>query len=269
MNKPVSLILVSILFVLLSRCTQAEALNDLDSEKEISMTIALTKLDVNDQSLELSSKIKNASDHEVWICDRVDFGHRFEVYMAKDDQTLMIRRRFAVPTVLLYYIPPEGQYVRLRPDEERTESLSLMVPVQQDLVFSVGVGTAKYATRVVLEVGFYDEDLPELIRSILEGAEKLGGATTNIGDYDTSLIARYFEGVLIADYFGGLSGFEEYYFKDSSEQLRIPYMHQVLGSEQVLSITIDGVSIPYGTQNSNEQSLQTSSSEPDKPDGFK
>jgi len=87
--------------------------------------------------------------------------------------------------------------------------------------------------------------LPGLIRGILEEAEKLGEATFNPNDRNISVIARYFKGLLIAGYFGGLSGFEEYYYKDSNDQLRIPYMHQALESEQVLRITVDGVLIPY------------------------
>ena len=226
-----------------------------DQNSDVSITI--TKFQVNDQTLELSWKIVNHSDHDVWICDSVGFGYRFEVYMATDDQTLMIRKRFEVPTAILYYVLPDSEYVRLRPDEERTESVSLTVPVQQDFVFTVGVGTAKRATRLILEVGFYDEDLPGLIRSILEEAEKIAGPTPNLDDHNISIIARYFEGLLIARYFGDLAGFEEYYYKDPSEQLRMPYMHQTLGSEQVLRATIDGVSIPYGEVSSADEPPQS------------
>ena len=227
MNRYI-LFIVLMVGVLSVMCQKA-AFGDVSAnEQDAAVTMTITKLQVNDQTLELSWKIVNSSDHDVWICDSVGFGHRFEVYMATDDKTLMIRKRFEVPTAILYYVLPDGGYVRLRPDEERTESMSLTMPVQQDFVFTVGVGTAKRATRLILEVGFYDEDLPGLIRSILEEAEKIAVPTPNLDDHTISIIARYFEGLLIARYFGGLAGFEEYYYKEPSEQLRMPYMHQTL-----------------------------------------
>jgi len=244
MSRSKILILTLTLWFSLTMCPQVVC--GQNGKEEAGVTIELTKLDVNDTTLDLSYKIKNISDHDVWVCDNVGFEKRYEVYIAQDDQTLMIRRRFEVPTYLLYYEPPEGQYFRLRPDEERAESLSLVVPVQRDFVFSGGFGTSKYARRLVLEIGFYNEDLPGLIRGILEEAEKLGGTTLNLDNRNTSIIERYFKGMLITRYFGGLSGFEEYY-QDSDKQLRIPYMHQALESEQVLRLEVDGVYIPYGS----------------------
>jgi len=53
---------------------------------------------VNDTKLELSYKIKNNTDHDVWICDSVNAGRTFniDVYLAEDAQTLVIMKRIDV-----------------------------------------------------------------------------------------------------------------------------------------------------------------------------
>jgi len=130
MSRSKILILTLILWISLTMCPQVEC--GQNGKEEAGVTIELTKLDVNDTTLDLSYKIKNNSDHEVWICDDVDFyltSIDFEVYLSEDEQTLLIRRRFDVPTIVYWPIWPYGRYVLLRSGQERTESLSLDVPV--------------------------------------------------------------------------------------------------------------------------------------------
>jgi hypothetical protein len=242
------------LCVFSSRCAQAGSANDPNNEEEKVVTIELTKLDVNDTNLELSYKIKNNTDHDVWICDDLSVYAEddFEVYLSEDEQSLLIRGRLDVPTALQWVQAPTGHYVLLRPGKERTESLSLAVPVESRRLFATTLGldpselpTSDHARRLVLEIGFYNEDLPKLIRDIIEMAEKLNCARLEPIEYDTAFFARYFKGIFVAKLFGGLSGFEGYWYEEGSEEIKIPYTWQRFGGEQVLRIEVDGVHIPY------------------------
>ena len=207
--------------------------------------IVLTKLEVTDRILELNYKIKNGSSHDVWFCDSlaVNFDIRFEVHMAEDDQTLLINRRCNVPTEFYFDQPPFGRYVHLRPGEERAESLSLTVPVFPLRLFTDNRPTAEYATCLALEIGFYNEDLPGLIRGIFEVADKLDYTNLDLSNCDPSIIERYFRGILVARYCGVLSGFNKNH-SDVSEQILIPHFCPILKDEQVLRLTVDDVFIP-------------------------
>ncbi len=227
---------------------QAENAADPNNAEEKVATIELTKLDVNDTALGLSYKIKNKTDHEVWICDDVSayLGMNFEVYLSEDEQSLLIRRRLNVPTIVQWAQWPYGRYVLLRPGQERNESLSLRVPVHPLRLFASGQATSDHARRLVLEIGFYNEDLPGMIRDILEMAEKLNCAHLELGEYVTPFFIRYFKGIWIAHVvFGGLSNFEEHVYQEGNEEIIIPYTRQNLDGEEVLRIEIDGVHIPY------------------------
>jgi len=218
---------------------------DLTDQNEVAaVMIVLTKLEITHQTLELGYKLKNTSDHDVWLCDTLnDLGARFEAYLAEDAHTLVIRRRLDVPAQVLWPFIPQGRYVRLRAGHERTESLSLTVPVHPHIVYAGGGANAEYATRLVLEIGFYNEDLPGLIRSIIEVAERLGCAPPTVKDYDSDIMRRYFSGLLIYGRFGGLSHFDKFH-KDVSEEFLTAYTDRLLG-EQVLRIAVENLYIPY------------------------
>jgi len=218
--------------------------NDLDS-----VIIALTHMDVNDTNFELSYKIKNNTDHDVWICDDVSVmtATDFEVYLSEDEQSLLIRRRHDVPTNAYFVALPVGRYVLLRSGQEWSESLSLDVPIGPTHLFASGLATSDHARRLVLEIGFYNEDLPGMIRDILEMAEKMNCASLEPGEYTRDFFIRYFKGIWIAEMLGGLSHFEEYMYNEGSEEIKIPYFRYSRQNfnEQVLRIEVDGVYIPY------------------------
>jgi hypothetical protein len=248
MSRNIYLMLALTLCVFSPRCAQAESEADPNNEEGKVPTIELTKLDVNDTNLELSYKIKNNTDHNVWICDDVDVftTFDFEVYLSEDEQSLLIRRRLDVPTAWTWASSPDGRYVLLRSGQERNESLSLAVPVDPQRVFTSKLATSDHGIRLVLEIGFYNEDLPGAIRDVLEMAEKLNCARLEHSEYETAFFMRYFEGIWIAhQLFGGLSDFEEYTYKEGSEEIKIPYTWQKFSGEQVLRIEVDGVHIPY------------------------
>jgi len=234
--------------VFFPKCAQAESVDDPNNAEGEIVTTELTKLDVNDTNLELSYKIKNNTDHDVWICDNVDVDTTFdfEVYLSEDEQSLLIRRRFDVPTAWIWAFGVAGRYVLLRSGQERNESVSLAVPVVPRRVFASELSTSDHARRLVLEIGFYNEDLPGRIRDILKMAEKLNCARLDYSESSTPFFLRYFEGIWIAHHlFGGLSQFEEYTYKEGSEEIEIPYTRQKFNGEQVLRIEVDGVHIPY------------------------
>ncbi|MHC4434086.1 MAG: Hint domain-containing protein [Planctomycetota bacterium] len=248
MNKSAILITALGLCVFFARFTAAQPPKDVNDPQGPGVTMALTRLDVNDTELELSYKIKNDTDHNVWICDNVDVYTTldFEVYLDEDEQSLLIRRRLDVPTAWQWISCPYGRYVLLRSGQERNESLSLAVPVQPRRLFASELETSDHAGRLVLEIGFYNEDLPKTIRDILEMAEKLNCTRLEHSESSTAFFIRYFEGIWIAHWlFGGLSNFEKYTYQEGNEEIKIPYTWQKFSGEQVLRIEVDGVHIPY------------------------
>lgn len=222
-------------------------LKRVDDQNDVEeVMIELVELDVNDTNLELNYKIKNNSDHDVWICDRVDdysdSRFSFEAYLAEDAKTLVIRKRLDVPILLRWNMIPVGRYLRLRPGQEKTESLSLTLPVRPRLVYTFEQANAERASRLVLEIGFYNEDLIGLIRSIIEVAERLD-CVADLDDYYSDIVRRYFKGSLIPVRFGSLSHFDEKY-NDMSEELLTSSTEELLG-EEVLQIVVEDLSIPY------------------------
>jgi hypothetical protein len=207
---------------------------------------------VNNQRLELSWKIRNNTDHDVWVLvsQTPEYTYVYDVFMDSDAKTLVLRRRFNLPEGQGWEHLPRARHVRLRPDQEITESVSLPLPVKSDAVFDRLRGNAEFAKRLAVEIGYYDEDLPGLILQIVEMAEQLNcdiGLDSPIHDpYDMDVRRRFFGGVFVARVFY-LESFE--YFRNSvtsgGDEIFIPYMWQTLEGEQVLRATIDGVSIPY------------------------
>jgi hypothetical protein len=105
MNIPAKLYLFIIICILFTNCIQADDANNLDVEQNSDVSIAITHFEVTDANLELGWKITNNTDHDVWICDTINAYNpnykQFEVYMPENNQTLLIRRRLDVPSVLV------------------------------------------------------------------------------------------------------------------------------------------------------------------------
>ena len=131
MNKPVTLILTLSLTLILTvwisffrypEIAYAQDGDVLPDQNDVEPVImALTHLDVNDQIpdindqisdvngqawdvnnpiLKLRWKIKNGSEHDIWICKDIkiyETGYDEEVYLDGDNKTLLIRRRLDVP----------------------------------------------------------------------------------------------------------------------------------------------------------------------------
>ena len=206
-------------------------------------TINVTKLAMSGTKLVLSYDINNLSDRDVWICDGLTNASRWihsEMYLADDDQTLTIRRRLDVPSDREWFRPPFGRYIRLRPSEKRHESLSFIVPVAEDTsVFAnershrLSEGHA-CATRLAIEIGFYEGDLPERIMKVLREAEgrrimdnlRLPGSTF------------LFEGRVL-----DFDGLRER-MRERDEEVAIPYTYQRFKGEKVAKTSVAGLQIP-------------------------
>ena len=235
-----------IMFIALSLCilpamqTQAKTDDNTVVNNNVGTPkIAMTKLDINDKTLKLSYKIRNDSEQDIWVCENVEVDGEwdFETYLDDDNQTLAIRRRLDVWANLESYRQRVGMYFRLRAGEDRAGSLSLTVPVHPRNVYEAGRPTKglEYATRLVIEIGYYSGDLPEMIRGIIEKAEK----TSN-----TSLDRNL---VMIKRCLGDIQYFFNEINKDLNltEKILIPYNWQSLKGEHILRITVDGLLIPY------------------------
>ena len=244
MSRTICLMLALTLCFFSSRCAQAENSDDPNNEDGKVVTIELTKLDVNDTILELSWKIVNNSDHDVWICD--NYVDRF---MNKDNKTLVIRRRFDLPVrkgLILERGWGRSRYVRLSPGQEKPEFFSLSLPVQPYQIFTGESGIAQYTERLALEISFYDEDLPRLILEIVEIADHIN-CDLSVGyfGFRTDVSNRFFGGPMIALLFKHLLDFEsnvELAYDDG--EMWMPHMDGVHMGEQVLRLMVDGVSIP-------------------------
>jgi len=134
---------------------------------EATPVIALTMLDVNDQTLRLRYKIMNRSDHNIWVCEGVDTAGKpdpngSEVYVDNDARSFGIAKRIEAPLQVQYVRPPdiEGRYVRLAPGQERIQSLSLALPVKRRTLLTARGPDIEYATRLLLKIGSYDEYPP-------------------------------------------------------------------------------------------------------------
>jgi len=213
-----------------------------DNSKEIGVTIELTKLEVSDSFLGLSYKISNGSDREAWVCN--DVGHiPFEVFLTYDKQTLLIRKRLDVPSRTRWRGPsPVGTYVRIAPGASLTESVQIALPVSPNTEYAFEYTTefAQPVRHLALEIGYYDEDLPALIHSIIGVAEK-SGLTSR--DVPANILNTYFRGLVVR---GGLAGFD-LVNKDPYDRglVYVNYSYQALTGEKILRVDVNDVAVPY------------------------
>lgn len=221
-------------------------------------TIMLTRFGITDGAIQLEYHVRNESDHEIWICDSAyETGEQykvFEAFMDHRNHTFIIRKRLDVPMLnpIDWFFPPHGRYVRLGPGESRSESISHILPLYADTVYhdareEQGV---EYATRLLIEIGFYDEDLPGKIRAILREADRFSGTFSYDWYPCDGMVNDFFAGLAVKTYIGG--GLE--WFNQQSRShiekgtLVIPYTYQALKGERILSIAVDGLALPYDSQ---------------------
>ena len=241
MIRSISLIVTLTLCVLLTRSTQVEHGSGSPFKNEATtVSIALTELKVTDKILELRYNIRNDSKQDIWICEALNRFGAFEVVMAEDNETLLIRRRLDLPMKNTSLgDQPLGQYVRLCPGESHIESLLLYLPVRPRPMFWGRIlgNDIKQVKRLKIEMGFYSGDLRGMIFSMLDEEEKRDKKPYVIPIYPKT-IRDWFRGSL---YFT-LDAEGE---RNREEQVLIPWTDQTLKGEQVLRTTVDDILIPY------------------------
>ncbi|UCD00295.1 MAG: hypothetical protein JSW66_10515 [Phycisphaerales bacterium] len=255
MNKSANLIMALGWCVFLASSTATQPLADANDPQDAGVQMTLTHLSVSDRTLDLSWKITNNTDHDVWICDNLSQDPSvsvFEKFLDKDGKTLVLRRRFDLPMrehLLFKYPPLSSRYVRLRAGQEKFNSVSLPVPVLPYRISAGQSANSECAGRLAVEIGFYDENLPRLILHVVEIAEKLN-YDLNVGFPDSNdlrIVDRFFGGWSISNGFKNLLGFSDSVASAASggDELNIPYMGKVLDGERVLHIEVDNLAIPY------------------------
>ena len=243
MNKWLILFLMLSLDIMQAIQLQAQTYTHSSIKKNTdNLTITINKLDVNDSKLKLSYEIKNISELDVWICDDTGFDipYDFEVILSEDNQILTIRRRLDVPVSpnIALFRRPRGKYIRLRPGEKQDEYLSVNTPLDAKYVFDLRrpkpiPRSCFYVPRLAIEIGYYVGNLPEMILNMIEEADKT--YLNNVGT--TPPILKTFGGALSFNY--SREG-----LRNRDQEIVIPYTHQQLKGEEVLSTVINKLNIP-------------------------
>jgi hypothetical protein len=145
-------------------------------------TISVTKLDINDEALNLVYEIRNDSEDHAWILvgwyqlHDSTFGMAARLQMAEDGHTLTISARFNRPSSGGGPAALFGRFVRLRPGDSQTESIFIRLPAypapQSGHVGQQEQGI-KHATRLAIELGYYQDNLSEKILKTLKPHENV------------------------------------------------------------------------------------------------
>lgn len=220
----------------------AEGAKEPDMNEGAAVAMEITELDVNDSTLTLGYKIVNGTDRDAWVCDKIG-PMAFEVFLTADKQTLLIRKRLDVPSSRMWRDIPVGRYVRMAPGESLAESVQITLPASPRIQYANEYATesAQPVGRLALEIGYYDEDLPALIHSILDVAKKSGLTSA---DVPVEILDTYFRGLRVR---GVLGSFDQM-TPDPYGQgyVNIFFSSQALTGEKILRADVNDVSIPYG-----------------------
>ena len=210
--------------------------------RDAGVTMEITKLEVDASTLALSWSIKNGSDRDAWVCTRVG-PIPFEVFLASDKQTLVIRKRLDVPRTQIWDRPLRiGEYVHVAAGTSLPESVQIALPVTPSVVHAVASAPepGQAVRRLALEIGYYDEDLPALIHSILAVAEKSGLTLLDVPD---NILDTYFRGVRVRMALGSFDRLNPDPYGEG--RVDILYSDQALTGEKILRVDVNDVSIPY------------------------
>jgi hypothetical protein len=239
MNRQATLIAALLLFIPPAVQIQAKSRDNIAGP-----TIAVTKLDVTKKDVKLSWEIKNDSRRDIWVLAGLDRSEiTTSVFMAEDNQTLLVRRRLDLPArpERASFPTCDGRYIRLRPGGTQAESVSLAVPVHCEP--GIGVGGRKFrglehASRLRIEIGYYAGNMPAMVRRSLEEDQKNPHIVPCVDPSYPNTITGWF---------GGLRGFNRLneLLRWRDDELLIPYTSQAFTGEQVLRATAGHQDIPY------------------------
>ncbi len=236
-------ILLTILFSLsVHPVYSKEEYNEIPNLNTTGVKIAIGSFKLNNEKLEIRYQIQNNSNKNIWICEDIDINNSrdFEVFLLEDVQTLMIRRRLDVPSIFRES-PTIGSYVRLHPSQTRSESLSVNIPVYPCAVFSVaGMKERDNFQNLILEIGYYNEDFPQKINSIINEVEKVeyeSGPIPIIKIDDLGIRIDYFTAELFKTHNDNIN--------NAIDHIKIPYTYDVIKGGQSVKLKIEGLDIPF------------------------
>lgn len=248
MNKQ-TIITAALLFcILVSISTQAKPDGKAVADDKLDApSILVTKLDINDESLQLFYEIRNNTKHDIWTFEGVggyDIGA--EVFMEEDNQTLLIRTRLDIPAYPDTTTPSfDGRYIHLAPGRSLSESVSLPIPVRPCYGFG---GWSKdtghpHATRLAFEIGYYVGDLRDIIRTRLAKEKISDSKKSPVYSDNSKKLSNWFPGIGVLTFNKMNEG-----LRSKDEEVLIPYTDKLLKGERPLRITIDSLRIPYMKQ---------------------
>ena len=230
MNKQTIITATLLICVLLSISSKA-----ISKDNAGVPTISVTKFDLSYKTLSINYEIRNNSDQDIWICESISHAYDFEVFLDKDSQTLVIRKRQDVPTSKIWRAPPMGKYMRLEPEKKRTESILLDVPVNPPMYTFYSskkqLQGFAYAKRLSIEIGYYVGNLPQMYLDMLQGHENPTDDRSKIQNIHLEAAA-------------GFNRMNES-LRRRDDEVRIQYTYQEFKGEKVLATTISDLNILY------------------------
>jgi len=233
-----AIVIVTVATLVAGQLRRCSATESTALKKGEGVIIVLTRLETNGNALALSYEIRNDSTSDVWLCiGRPESGVGTEVFMRDDGRTLSLRRRLNVPTLVMSPVMALRKYIRFRPGTVRKESVEVNLPVlpYRLLQHASRLEGLQHVTCLVVEIGYYEGNLPETIRAIMGNSAKGAGVNTSVYPPD------------LKKWFGSASYFFDELNQDvdTNEEIIVPYTALKFTGEHVLQITVDGVWIPY------------------------
>ncbi|MHC4168484.1 MAG: hypothetical protein ACYSWQ_16150 [Planctomycetota bacterium] len=203
------------------------------------LMIAVTSLDINDKALNLVYEIRNDSEDNAWILvgwyqlSDSAFGMGAGAVISEDGHTLTIGARFNRPASAGGFAPVYGRFVRLRPGDSQTESIFMSLPAYLGRQFGRDEQQEqglKHATRLAIELGYYQDSLSEELLKTPKPHENVLPEEPN----DTLVSRNIFSGLneclnsrddelLIVDDRLEVKRKEEQIIRTVIENIRIPY----------------------------------------------
>ena len=202
--------------------------------------MVMDALTVDSQALQLRYHVENSSGQDLWLCTSMDAASptHFDAFLARDGETLVVRRRLGVPQEVATE-QPKGRYARLRNGEVRAEMMSVGLPVfWRAAMADPGLPRpTTHAVRLTLEIGYYVGDLPQSIIEMLVRLYRTPqpGGTVGVAN-----------GLNVSEHIGDIRHFIMINegLSDRNEEVLVPYTHRALTGERVLRLAVDSVSIP-------------------------
>jgi len=205
------------------------------------LTLEFSKLNVTEKAFEISYQIKNDSEQDIWLCKDLGSAFRtFEVSMADDDETLLVRRRLDVP-INGFGEHAYGSYIRIPKADRLKETILIPLPIRPVRIIMPpqrNEKVVKHVKQIMIEIGFFSGDTPGMILHMLEEAERnLQKKHVDDIGYPTDVIGWLVSSVI----FNGLNE----RVPDRNEQIVIPWTNQAIEGEQVLRATVENLHVPY------------------------